>query len=74
MVWWLIAILRLAWGFGRRSGLAPRVGVGVAAGLVAVMFQFWFDVGTAFPVQAMLWFLAGLLEAMARGESHEAPA
>lgn len=55
---------RLAWSAMRlKSPVAARFGLGIIAGLVALLFQFYFDIGDNCCVWLTLWFLFGMLEA-----------
>jgi hypothetical protein len=64
MIWLLWVMMRLARRCAATSDpLTAQLGLGAIAGFVAIAFQFWWDTATAFPVHALLWFLAATLEA-----------
>ena len=65
MLWLFWRAWMLAWGSMRlRSPVTSRLGLGVAAGMVALFFQFYFDIGDGSCVHFALWCLFGLLEAL----------
>ena len=65
MLWLFWRCWLLAWRATLlRSPVTSRMGLGVAAGMIAVFFQLYFDVGDASAPHFAFWFLLGMLEAL----------
>lgn len=70
LLWLFWCAWRLTWAsMALKSPVASRLALGLLAGMVALFFQFYFDIGNASCVHFTFWFLLGLLEALRRLEA-----